>query len=56
MAAFLPDGELVEVEREIRGCGLRYAAYPVEGLDVWGMTAMILGGLGAWLGREPDEA
>ena len=54
--AFLPDGELVEVEREIRGYGLRYAAYPIEGLDVWGMTAMILGGLGAWLGREPDEA
>ena len=52
VAAFLPDGELVHVERDIRGYGLRYAAYPVEGLQVWGMTAMILGGLGAWLGRE----
>ena len=52
LAAFLPDGELVWVEREIRGWDLRYAAYPVEGLGVWGMTARVLGGLGAWLGRE----
>ena len=52
VAAFLPDGELVQVERDIRGYGLRYAAYPVDGLDVWGMTAMILGGIGAWLGRD----
>ena len=29
MAAFLPDGELAEVERDIRGWQLRYAAYPV---------------------------
>jgi 8-oxo-dGTP pyrophosphatase MutT (NUDIX family) len=52
VAGFLPDGELVWVEREIRGWDLRYAAYPVEGLGVWGMTARVLGGLGAWLGRE----
>jgi 8-oxo-dGTP pyrophosphatase MutT (NUDIX family) len=52
LAAFLPDGELEWVEREIRGWGLRYAAYPVDGLSVWGMTARVLGGLGAWLGRE----
>ncbi len=52
VAAFLPDGELVWVEREIRGWDLRYAAYPVEGLGVWGMTARVLGGLGAWLGRN----
>jgi 8-oxo-dGTP pyrophosphatase MutT (NUDIX family) len=55
VAAFLPDGELVQVERDIRGYGLRYAAYPVDGLQVWGMTAMILGGLGAWLGREGER-
>jgi 8-oxo-dGTP pyrophosphatase MutT (NUDIX family) len=54
VAAFLPGGELVWVEREIRGWDLRYAAYPVEGLAVWGMTARVLGGLGVWLGR--DEA
>ncbi|HYO44655.1 MAG TPA: CoA pyrophosphatase [Candidatus Limnocylindrales bacterium] len=52
VAAFLPDGELIWVEREIRGWDLRFAAYPVEGLGVWGMTARVLGGLGAWLGRE----
>jgi 8-oxo-dGTP pyrophosphatase MutT (NUDIX family) len=52
LAAFLPDGELRMVEREIRGWSLRYAAYPVDGLDVWGMTAFVLGGLGAWLGRD----
>jgi hypothetical protein len=40
------------VEREIRGRRVRYAAYPVEGLAVWGMTARVLGGLGAWLGGE----
>ena len=48
--AFLPDAELLHVEREIRGWQLRYAAYPIEGLVVWGMTARVLGGLGAWLG------
>ena len=49
--AFLPDGELLHVEREIRGWQIRYAAYPIDGLAVWGMTARVLGGLGAWLGR-----
>ena len=52
LSAFLPDGELQWVEREIRGWDLRYAAYPVDGLAVWGMTARVLGGLGAWLARE----
>jgi len=52
LAAFLPDGDLQVVEREIRGWQLRYAAYPIEGLNVWGMTARVLGGLGAWLARE----
>ena len=34
----------------------RYAAYPVDGLAIWGMTARVLGGLGAHLGREVAEA
>jgi 8-oxo-dGTP pyrophosphatase MutT (NUDIX family) len=51
VAAFLPDGELQWVERVVRGWDLRYAAYPVDGLAVWGMTAMVLGRLGALLGR-----
>ena len=50
--AFLPGAELQWVEREIRGWDLRYAAYPVDGLMVWGMTARVLGGLGALLGRD----
>ena len=50
--AFLPGGELLHVEREIRGWHLRYAAYPIDGLAVWGMTARVLGGLGAWLDRR----
>jgi 8-oxo-dGTP pyrophosphatase MutT (NUDIX family) len=56
IAAFLPGAELVTVERDIRGWRVRYAAYPVDGLAVWGMTAMVLGGLGAHLagGHEAD--
>ena len=49
VGAFLPGAELVWVERELRGWPLRYAAYPIEGLNVWGMTARVLGGLGAHL-------
>jgi 8-oxo-dGTP pyrophosphatase MutT (NUDIX family) len=52
LAAFLPGGELRWVEREIRGWQLRYAAYPIDDLEVWGMTARVLGGLGAWLARD----
>jgi 8-oxo-dGTP pyrophosphatase MutT (NUDIX family) len=54
LAAFLPGGELEWVERRVRGWDLRYAAYPVDGLAGWGMTAMVLGRLGAWLGRGED--
>jgi len=51
-SSFLPGAPLELVERDIRGVRVRYAAYPVEGLAVWGMTARVLGGLGAWLARE----
>lgn len=54
VAAFLPDAETIEVERDIRGWRVRYAAYPVDGLGVWGMTAMVLGGIGAHLGALDD--
>jgi len=50
--AFLPGAALVNVERELRGWQIRYAAYPIDGLNVWGMTARVLGGLGAWLGPD----
>ena len=46
---FLPGAELVRVERGILGWRVRYAAYLVDGLVVWGMTARVLGGLGVWL-------
>ncbi len=61
VAAFLPGAPLVPREREARGFRLTYDAYPLDGLAgaapglvVWGMTARVLGGLGAWLGRAGD--
>ena len=52
VSAFLPDGEIVVVERRVRDWDLRYGLYPVDGLEVWGATARILGQLGAVLGRQ----
>lgn len=49
---FLPGAPIVVVERTIRGWPLRYGVYPVDGLEVWGATARILGQLGALLGRS----
>jgi 8-oxo-dGTP pyrophosphatase MutT (NUDIX family) len=48
--SFLPGTGLLLVERELRGWHIRYAAYDVDGLAVWGMTARVLGGLGVHLG------
>jgi 8-oxo-dGTP pyrophosphatase MutT (NUDIX family) len=47
--AFLPDGRIDIVEATIRDWPLRYGAYPIDGLQVWGATARILGQLGALL-------
>lgn len=55
VASFLPGAELRHVEREIRGWFVRYAAYDVDGLAVWGMTARVLGGLGVHLGNPGDR-
>jgi len=49
MAAFLPNAPIVVVERTIGEWPLRYGAYEVEGLSVWGATARILSQLGAIL-------
>ncbi len=56
---FLPGAPLVQRERELRGARLSYAAFPLHDIDgagpglvVWGMTARVLGGLGAWLDRS----
>ena len=49
MARFLPDAPIVVVERLIGEWPLRYGAYEVDGLSVWGATARILSQLGAVL-------
>jgi 8-oxo-dGTP pyrophosphatase MutT (NUDIX family) len=56
LAAFLPNAEIEIVERTIRDWPLRYGAYPIEGLRVWGATARVLGQLGAILGGEGARA
>lgn len=49
MDAFLPDVPLHIVERIVRGWPLRYGAYRVDGLTIWGATARVLSQLGAVL-------
>jgi 8-oxo-dGTP pyrophosphatase MutT (NUDIX family) len=49
LAAFAPTAPIEIVERSAGGWQLRYGAYVVDGLLVWGATARVLGGLGAWL-------
>jgi 8-oxo-dGTP pyrophosphatase MutT (NUDIX family) len=51
VADFLPDAPFEIVERTVRGWPLRYGAYRVEGLSVWGATARVLSQLGALLTR-----
>ena len=47
LTTFLPEAPIVLVHDEIQGMPLRYGAYPVEDLVVWGATARILAQLGA---------
>lgn len=49
VSAFLPDAPITIVERTIDGWPLRYGAYDLDGLSVWGATARILSQLGAVL-------
>ena len=49
IARFLPGAPIEIVERTIRDWPLRYGAYDVDGLSVWGATARILSQLGAIL-------
>jgi len=51
VARFLPDAPIEIVERLIGEWPLRYGAYDVDGLSVWGATARILSQLGAIIGR-----
>jgi 8-oxo-dGTP pyrophosphatase MutT (NUDIX family) len=52
LAAFLGDAPIEIVERTIGDWTIRYGAYAVDGLSVWGATARILGQLGALLASE----
>jgi 8-oxo-dGTP pyrophosphatase MutT (NUDIX family) len=49
IARFLPDAPVAIVERTVGDWPLRYGAYEVDGLSVWGATARILSQLGAVL-------
>lgn len=51
ISRFLPGAPIDIVERTIRDWPLRYGAYDVDGLSVWGATARILSQLGAILAR-----
>ncbi len=44
---FVPDAPIEIVERDVRGWHLRYGAYALDGVSIWGATARILGQLGA---------
>jgi 8-oxo-dGTP pyrophosphatase MutT (NUDIX family) len=52
VAAFLPGAPIEIVERTIGTWPLRYGAYAVDGLSVWGATARILSQVGAILARD----
>lgn len=49
VARFLPDAPIEIVERTIGDWPLRFGAYVIDGLVVWGATARILSQLGAIL-------
>jgi 8-oxo-dGTP pyrophosphatase MutT (NUDIX family) len=51
MARFMPDAPIEIVERTVGEWPLRYGAYTIGGLSVWGATARILSQLGAVLAR-----
>lgn len=50
ISAFLPGAPIEIVEAARDGYRLRYGAYPIQGHQVWGATARVLGQLGALLG------
>jgi 8-oxo-dGTP pyrophosphatase MutT (NUDIX family) len=55
VAAILPGAPIEVVEEERDGWWLRYGAFPIAGLRVWGATARALGQLGAILGGAGDR-
>ena len=54
LAAFIKGAPIEIVTAERDGYTLRYGAYRVGEHLVWGATAMMLGRLGAYLGRHPE--
>jgi 8-oxo-dGTP pyrophosphatase MutT (NUDIX family) len=52
ISQFLPDAPIEIVERTVRDWPLRYGAYAVDGLSVWGATARVLSQLGAVLSER----
>lgn len=52
MSRFLPGASIEIVERTIGQWPLRYGAYDVDGMSVWGATARILSQLGAVLAED----
>jgi 8-oxo-dGTP pyrophosphatase MutT (NUDIX family) len=55
IARFLPDAPVAIVHRTVRDWPLRYGAYEVEGLSVWGATARILSQLGLVLAADTAD-
>jgi 8-oxo-dGTP pyrophosphatase MutT (NUDIX family) len=51
LAVFIPPAPIEIVERELDGRRIRYGAYRVNDLLVWGATARVLGQLGEVLAR-----
>jgi 8-oxo-dGTP pyrophosphatase MutT (NUDIX family) len=45
--AFVPGAAVEVIERQIGDWPIRFGAYPIDGLSVWGATARILSQLGA---------
>ena len=45
--AFVPGASVEVIERQIGDWSIRFGAYPIDGLSVWGATARILSQLGA---------
>ena len=56
LATFLPEAPIEMVTADRDGYRLRYGGYRVGRHHVWGATAMMLGRLGAWLGRKARKA
>lgn len=55
VASFVPPAPIVIVERAFGDRLIRYGAYVVEDLHVWGATARVLGQLGEILRRAAPE-